>query len=215
MSDFAELRRKEQSSAEDYCRKAGYKSGGGVKSDAAQDRASIAGAVHKHERHDHPGEPLTKLRGGGKVGGSKAKPRLDRFARGGKVGKGPINIIISTGGGEPERQMAFQQGAKVGAAVGGAAGAPRPPMMPPPGGPGMPPPGAGMPPGGPPPMAGPMAPAMAGVPPMARPPMKRGGSVKVNTVGGSESGIGRLEKSGMDDLVPVKAHARRRAGGRV
>ena len=38
---------------------------GGKVSDAAQDKAAIKAAVHAHERHDHPGEPLTKLKEGG------------------------------------------------------------------------------------------------------------------------------------------------------
>lgn len=212
MSNHASLRTKEQGHAEDYLRRAGYKVGGKT-SDIAQDRKMVADAVHKHERHDHPGEPLTKLKGGGKVHGDGAKPRLDRFARGGKVGKGPakINIVIATGGGEPERQMAFQQGAKVGAVMGGARppmGAPPRPMPPP-----MPQPQSGMPAPG---MAGAMAPATAGVPPLARPPMKRGGSVGINKMAGAVTAPGRLEKSGIaEDLVPVRGHVRRRAGGRV
>lgn len=37
------------------------------KSDIKQDKAMIKAAVHKHERHDHPGKPLTKLAKGGKT----------------------------------------------------------------------------------------------------------------------------------------------------
>lgn len=39
----------------------GYAAGG----DVAQDRAMIARAVHAHEKHDHPGKPMTKLAKGG------------------------------------------------------------------------------------------------------------------------------------------------------
>ena len=41
------------------------KGGEGSKADLKQDKAMIKAAVHKHERHDHPGKPLTKLRKGG------------------------------------------------------------------------------------------------------------------------------------------------------
>ena len=43
-------------------------------------KAEIAKAVHEHEKHDHPGEGLTKL------------------AKGGKVGKDPgVAVIVHTG----------------------------------------------------------------------------------------------------------------------
>lgn len=206
----AECRSDEQKHAEAHVRKAGYKAGGRV-SDEEQDRKLVAEGVHKHERHDHKGEPLTPLRGGGKVKGKMPKMRADRYARGGHVkskgGPDKINIIIATGGGEPERQMAFQQGAQVGTKMGAMAS--RPPMAPP-----MPPrPPAGPPPGMPPGMP-PGAPPMA---PGAMPPrpgmMKRGG--KVVEMGGAGGGEGRLEKAGMEGMIKVKAHTRRRAGGRV
>jgi hypothetical protein len=41
------------------------KGGEGSRGDLKQDKAMIKAAVHKHERHDHPGKPLTKLRKGG------------------------------------------------------------------------------------------------------------------------------------------------------
>lgn len=46
-----------------------HKADGGKvdKSDVKQDKKMIAAAVHKHERHDHKGEPLTPLKKGGKV----------------------------------------------------------------------------------------------------------------------------------------------------
>ncbi len=38
-----------------------------AKADVKQDKAMIKVAIHKHEKHDHPGKPLTKLRKGGAV----------------------------------------------------------------------------------------------------------------------------------------------------
>ena len=37
------------------------------KKDRKQDKAMIAGAVHKHEKAKHKGKPLTKLAKGGKT----------------------------------------------------------------------------------------------------------------------------------------------------
>ena len=37
----------------------------GGMTDIKQDKAMVKAAIHKHERHDHPGKPLTKLRKGG------------------------------------------------------------------------------------------------------------------------------------------------------
>jgi hypothetical protein len=37
------------------------------KKDMKQDKAMIAGAVHKHEKAKHKGKPLTKLAKGGKT----------------------------------------------------------------------------------------------------------------------------------------------------
>ena len=45
----------------------GYYRGGDVKADAAQDKAMVKAAVHKHERAMHPGKPVTKLANGGPV----------------------------------------------------------------------------------------------------------------------------------------------------
>jgi hypothetical protein len=218
----AHVRAEEQKLAEAHVRRSGYKVGGRI-SDEKQDREAVANGVHKHERHDHPGKPLTPLRGGGKVKGHAGKPRADRFARGGKVkssgGPAKVNIVIATGGGEPERQMAFQQGAQVGTKLGAMAGRPpmgSPPMPPrppmggmPPGQPGMPPPG-GMPPGG---GAPPMMPPGGGAMPPRPGMMKRGG--RLVEKGGAGGGEGRLEKAGMADMVKVKGHTRRKAGGRV
>lgn len=52
----------------------GYYRGGKV-SDAAQDKAVVKAAVHKHEKAMHPGKPLTKLAKGGAVPGQKQLTR--------------------------------------------------------------------------------------------------------------------------------------------
>ena len=43
------------------------------KKDLAQDKKMIAGAVHKHEKKLHPGNPMTKLRAGGKTNSDMLK----------------------------------------------------------------------------------------------------------------------------------------------
>lgn len=59
------------------------KSGGRVEKhdDAAMDKKMIADAVHKHEEHDHPKEPMTKLAKGGPA---KPPAGIDDGAGGGK-----------------------------------------------------------------------------------------------------------------------------------
>ncbi len=42
-----------------------YAEGGSVKADLKQDKKMVATAIHKHEKAQHPGEPLTKLKKGG------------------------------------------------------------------------------------------------------------------------------------------------------
>jgi hypothetical protein len=43
------------------------------KKDLAQDKKMIAGAVHKHEKAKHKGQPLTKLKKGGVTGEAMRK----------------------------------------------------------------------------------------------------------------------------------------------
>ena len=51
-----------------------------TKMDMKQDKAMIASAIHKHEKHDHPGKPLTKMAKGGSV-----SSRADGCAQRGKT----------------------------------------------------------------------------------------------------------------------------------
>lgn len=43
-----------------------YARGGAAHSDVAMDKKVVTKAVHKHEKAMHPGEPLTKMKCGGK-----------------------------------------------------------------------------------------------------------------------------------------------------
>ena len=43
------------------------------KADVAADKKMIAAAVHKHERAKHKGQPVTKLRAGGKTNSDMLK----------------------------------------------------------------------------------------------------------------------------------------------
>jgi len=45
----------------------GYARGGKAHGDAMQDRKMVKAAVRKHEKAQHPGEPLTKLKKGGEI----------------------------------------------------------------------------------------------------------------------------------------------------
>lgn len=85
-------REHEQREAERRVRRAGY-------GDLHQDRATANAAVHAHERHDHKGEPLTKLRKrrGGKVPGRKPARRIDRRARGGALNDGGWDGVHGAG----------------------------------------------------------------------------------------------------------------------
>lgn len=203
----AELRARDEAHAHAHVRKAGYAAGG----DVAQDKKMIARAFREHDEQLHGGKKThLRLKSGGKVGGAHAKPRADKMARGGKVGKGRgnVNIVISTGGGAPERQQAFQQGAQVGATVGKMAGAlaPRPPVGAPP----MPPPGMAPPPSAAaarPPM---MSAGMSG-PPM--PPMAKGGRVKMRDSWAEKHGGGESSEKEYREVQRQTQRVREREGG--
>lgn len=69
-----------------YCRGGVSKmaKGGAVASKAAdtkQDKAMVRAAVHKHERAQHPGEPLTKLAKGGPAMRPMREEKVTREAR--------------------------------------------------------------------------------------------------------------------------------------
>ena len=44
-----------------------YAEGGDIKADLKQDKKMVAESIHKHEKAQHPGKPLTKLKKGGSV----------------------------------------------------------------------------------------------------------------------------------------------------
>jgi hypothetical protein len=44
-----------------------------MKMDLAQDKKMIKSAVGKHEKHMHPGKPMTKLKAGGKTNSDMLK----------------------------------------------------------------------------------------------------------------------------------------------
>jgi hypothetical protein len=121
--------------------------------------------------------------------GTPKKKRLDRSARkkGGRSGKGDVNIIIAQKPDQPAMGMPP-----------GAMGA-RPPMVPPPRPPMAPPPQGAMPPAGPPggmPPAGVMPGGAAGIPPQM--PRKKGGRADHPDTDyhyGAGGGLARLEKA--------------------
>jgi hypothetical protein len=158
----------------------GYAVGGHVKE-------AIAEAVHAHERHDHKGKKLTKLKRGGGAEGVEPGARADkpRRAAGGRNKKAGTKVIIVNAGHAPPQPVPVPvpRPVPVPSAV---ASTPRP----------VPGPGPGM----------PSAP-VPGAPPGARPPMaKRGGRIKeqaarpprprgaVGMTVGSKNALGRLQK---------------------
>lgn len=150
--------------------------------------------------YDHPDAPQDKalvrtmvktkaLRArGGKITGKSAAPRLDKYARGGKVkkdGKTNVNVIIAP------------QGGGAGAAGAGAAVMPKPPM------PAMPPPMAGGPPGLPPGPGGPPMPLGGGAPPGMM-PHARGGRANYAKGGKVKSGSGPAWAEGLRNGTQVQ-----------
>jgi hypothetical protein len=140
--------------------KHGYRVGGHVTTAEAKNDAIRA--VHAHERQDHKGKPLTKikLKRGGAASGERPAARADkpRRAAGGRNKKaGTKVVIVNAGGAQPHPQP-------VPVPVPTPAGAPpmaaRPPMAPPPGG-------------------------MPGGMPMRPPGQKRGGRTEERKKGGA------------------------------
>lgn len=60
----------------------GYARGGKAHGDAMQDRKMVKAAVRKHEKAQHPGEPLTKLKGGGKIETKSERKRYQKKTTG-------------------------------------------------------------------------------------------------------------------------------------
>ncbi len=131
--------------------------------DEKQDKTMMGRMVHEHEGALHKGEPKTKFATGGAVTGMAAKPRLDRpaRARGGKVGRTNVNVIIAQKPDQPQAMPMAGAGPTPSPIP-----APAPPPMPPPG---MPPPGLGA-------MMGGGMPGLRSA--GGRAEYKRGGSVK-------------------------------------
>jgi hypothetical protein len=155
----------------------GYKVGGHVKSDEAEDKAMIEKGVHEHESALHKGSKKTKLKlkDGGAAEGEGEKPRADRLKRGGhaKMHKGKSHVTVNVVNAHPSQ--------------------PKPVPVPvpvPAGGPGGGPPPGPM--AGPPPGAGPMPPDQG--PP---PGLKRGGRAKkMANGGGGRAGDSQRDKIG-------------------
>jgi hypothetical protein len=164
----------------------GYAVGGHVKQ-------AIAEAVHAHERHDHKGRTLTKLKRGGAAEGAEPAARADKPRRaafdkrsgGGRNKKAGTKVIIVNAGHAPPQPVPVPVPRPV-PVPSGAAPAARP----------MPGPSQGMP-----------AAPIPGAPPGGRPPMaKRGGRIKepavrqarprggVGMTVGSKNALGRLQK---------------------
>jgi len=152
----------------------GYAVGGPV-------RQAIAAAVHQHERRDHKGKSLTKLKRGGAAEGAEPRPRADkpRRAAGGRTRKSGTKVIIVNGQPQPQ-PVAMPRPVPVavpaGAAIRPPLAAARPPVVAPA------PAGAAMP---------------AAVPVAAPRPAaaKRGGRFgRLHMTAGSKNALGRLQK---------------------
>lgn len=172
----------------------GYAGGGGIHTDASADKKMIRGMVKSAAL---------------KAGGAQTKPRLDRYARGGKVGKKgstTVNVMIS-----PSQQQ--PQPVPVPVPAGGPPPAPpAPPAMPP-----RPPMGM-MPPGGPPMPGG--APGMPGIRSTGGRAYASGGAVKSGRAWeeGRQNGTQVSHSPGKNDTSKINktpALLTRKRGGRA
>lgn len=105
----------------DLLHRAGYKAGGHLRSDAAEDKTIVKKAIGQHDTQLHDGKRTNlKLKDGGSCGGSGSSSRADRKPR-----STTVNVMVEAGPKAPPMPPMIPPGAGL------------PPMLPP-GGPGVP-----------------------------------------------------------------------------
>ena len=87
MRQAREYTREDKATSDAAKAQMGFKNGGNVKADLKQDKKMVASAVHKHEKAQHPGEPLTKLKKGGPASAAGRDPRIPVLKCGGSYKK--------------------------------------------------------------------------------------------------------------------------------
>jgi hypothetical protein len=87
MRQAREYKREDKATSDAAKAQMGFKNGGNVKADLKQDKKMVASAVHKHEKAQHPGEPLTKLKKGGPASAAGRDPRIPMLKCGGSYKK--------------------------------------------------------------------------------------------------------------------------------
>jgi hypothetical protein len=87
MRQAREYTREDKATSDAAKAQMGFKNGGNVKADLKQDKKMVASAVHKHEKAQHPGEPLTKLKKGGPASAAGRDPRIPMLKCGGSYKK--------------------------------------------------------------------------------------------------------------------------------